>query len=295
MARCLRVPGYNPYDGSMQDAACIGLLQDVLPRLHMRWAGFRKVRRQVCKRIDRRLRALGLPDAAAYRAYLDAHPDEWTALDALCRVTISRFYRDRGVFDALREAVLPDLAERALSAGEDTLRCWSAGCASGEEVYTLTILWARVLQPRFPGLALHVTATDADAHLLERARRAWYPAGTLKDLPEAWREAAFTRQDHAYCLRPAYRANVAWRRQDVRRVMPAGPFHLVLCRNLVFTYFDEALQRRCLRRLAARTAPGGVLVVGKHEALPDGAGDFAALDAHRGLYRKIQPKKSLNG
>ncbi len=270
----------------MNDTVCIGLLQAVLPRLRMRWAGFRKVRRQVCRRIDRRLRALGLPDAAAYRAYLDAHPAEWDALDALCRVTISRFYRDRGVFEALREAVLPDLAGHALAAGGDALRGWSAGCASGEEPYTLAILWRHALQPRFPGLALRLTATDTDAHLLERARRGCYPAGTLKELPDAWRAAAFVRQDNTFCLRPAYRAGIDWRRQDLRRAMPEGPFHLVLCRNLVFTYFDAALQRELLGRLAARLAPRGVLVLGKHEALPEGAEGFAALDAHRGLYRK---------
>ena len=97
----------------MNDLDCVQFLQWALPMMRMRWPGFRKVRRQVCKRVDRRLRRLGLVDVTAYRAYLDDHPDEWSQLDQLCRIPISRFYRDRGVFDLLRDDVLPSLAAAA--------------------------------------------------------------------------------------------------------------------------------------------------------------------------------------
>ena len=86
----------------MNDRECIGFLQWALPKMRMRWSGFRKVRGQVCKRVSRRMAVLALPDATAYRAYLEVTPDEWITLATLCRVTISRFYRDRGVFDHLR-------------------------------------------------------------------------------------------------------------------------------------------------------------------------------------------------
>ena len=97
----------------MKNAECVDFLQWALPRLGMRWPGFRKVRRQVCKRIDRRLRELGLPDLAAYRIRLGQDSTEWKFLDGACRITISRFYRDRGVFDALGANVLPALARAA--------------------------------------------------------------------------------------------------------------------------------------------------------------------------------------
>src|SRR5438477_9810042 len=115
---------------------CVEFLQWALPRLRMRWDGFRKVRRQVCRRIERRSRELGLTDLAAYRDYLERRPDEWARLDALCRVTISRFYRDRETFAALEQEVLP-----ALARGGAEIEVWSAGCASGEEPYTLALLW----------------------------------------------------------------------------------------------------------------------------------------------------------
>jgi chemotaxis protein methyltransferase CheR len=82
----------------MSDPELVAFLQWALPRLGLRWRGYRKVRARVRKKLNERLRGLGLPDIAAYRVRLDAHPQEWAVLDALCQITITRFHRDRGVF-----------------------------------------------------------------------------------------------------------------------------------------------------------------------------------------------------
>src|SRR3989304_6160796 len=97
----------------MKDTDCVAFLQWALPRLGLRWPGYRRVRGQVCKRIDRRIQTLALSGPAADKVYLSEHATEWAALDALCSIPISRFYRDRAVFDALGEQILPELAERA--------------------------------------------------------------------------------------------------------------------------------------------------------------------------------------
>jgi chemotaxis protein methyltransferase CheR len=135
----------------MGDTECVKFLQETLPRLRMRWPGFRKVRNRVCKRVRRRLRELGLPDMASYQSWLDEHPGEWEVLDDYCHIPISR-YRDRSVFEHLRQNVLPRLAEAAQTLGEHALHCWSAGCASGEEVYSLKLIWEMDLAARFPNL-----------------------------------------------------------------------------------------------------------------------------------------------
>ena len=106
----------------MQDKECVQFLQWALPRLSLRWAGFRKVRRQVCKRIQRRIRTIGLADTNAYRKLLETDKEEWQVLDELCRITISRFFRDREVFDCLGAHVLPQLARDRIAAGDATLR-----------------------------------------------------------------------------------------------------------------------------------------------------------------------------
>jgi chemotaxis protein methyltransferase CheR len=250
----------------MRDADCVAFLQWALPRLELRWRGFRKVRGQVCKRIHRRLRELGLGDVAAYRAHLEEHPGEWGVLDGLCRIPISRFYRDRGLFDRLASDVLPDLVRRA----DGELSCWSAGCASGEEPYTLTVLWNLALADRFPDVTLRVVATDADPHLLERARTGRYRWSSLKELPPGWVARAFTRSEGSYSIRPQYKEGVQFEHQDIRTEVPDGPFHLVLCRYLVFTYFEESLQRRVFHEIAKRLTPGGLLAIGRHESLPRG-------------------------
>jgi chemotaxis protein methyltransferase CheR len=97
----------------------------------MRWEAFRKVRGQVCKRIERRRQALGLPDLAAYQQYLEHHSAEWAALDTFCRITISRFYRDRQTCVFVEREVLPTLAGSAVADESETLDIWSAGCAIG--------------------------------------------------------------------------------------------------------------------------------------------------------------------
>jgi chemotaxis protein methyltransferase CheR len=252
----------------MTEAECVTLLQWAAPRLRLRWAGFRNVRGQVCKRIRRRMAQLGLGDTAAYRARLEAEPEEWAVLEGLCVVTISRFYRDREVWDALRETVLPVVADAAIAAGDDELRVWSLGCASGEEPYTLAIAWMLDLAHRYPGLRLRILATDLDEHVLHRARVAEYAAGTLRELPAGWALRAFEPQGERFLLRPHLRAVVDFQRMDVRRALPDETFRVILCRNLAFTYFAAPLQQETLAHIRTRLSDGGALVLGRHEQLP---------------------------
>jgi chemotaxis protein methyltransferase CheR len=177
------------------------------------------------------LAELGLPDAAAYRARLLAEPGEWQVLDRLCVVTVSRFYRDRQLWDALCDEVLPLAAEAALAARESSLYCWSIGCASGEEPYTLAIVWALGLAQRYPSLRFHVIASDVDAKVIERARAGQYAAATLRELPAPWLEQAFERRDGLCVLREPLRRAVELRHEDVRHSVPDEMFRLILCRT----------------------------------------------------------------
>jgi chemotaxis protein methyltransferase CheR len=273
-------------DSLIPDPQGVQFLQWCLPRLHLRWRGFRKVRRQVYKRINRRLQELGLPNIAAYRAYLEDHPGEWPVLDDFCRIGISRFYRDRSVFQYLEHEVLPQLAQLAIAGGEDEIRCWSAGCARGEEPYTLAIIWRDRLAMQFPKLGLRIVATDIDFQAIRRAERGCYSASSVKELPTEWRTGAFVPIANELCLKDEYRTHVTFMAQDIREQEPEGLFHLILCRNLVFTYFDEALQQKTLQRLADRLAPGGALVIGRLESLPDGFPGIQPWSTRLGVHRK---------
>lgn len=256
----------------MERQDCVEFLQWALPRLGMRWSGYRRVHRQVCKRLGRRLHELGLASLQAYRERLEAAPAEWARLDALCRITISRFYRDRSVFDALRERVLPILAAQAQARGATVLRVWSAGCACGEEPYSVALCWRLQPPPGAAALRLQVLASDADAALLRLARHARYPASSLHDLPASWHGQAFEPAAGDWRLRAPLRRGVHFCVHDLRGGLPRIRFDLILCRNLAFTYFAADLQRRLAPALGALLHPGGALVLGRHEALPEQTG-----------------------
>ncbi len=274
----------------MKDRDCIQFLLWSLPRLRMRWKGFRKVRGQVCKRIDRRLCELGLADAAVYRSFLENNSDEWAVLDSLCRITISRFYRDREVFRFLDLVVLVKLSEAALARGDKELRCWSIGCASGEEPYTLAILWDQRTGSRFPSLKIRILATDADGNMIKRAKEGCYAASSITGLPEEWAAHSFIRKGELYCIKDEDREKVSFLVQDVRSAAPEDRFHLIFCRNVAFTYFDSGLQQDVLTRMSDRLLPGGVLVVGSHESLPAEFREFTPWPGIAGVYLKRMNK-----
>lgn len=257
-----------------------------LPRLRMRWSGFRKVRGQVCKRIQKRIIELGFSDAAAYRNHLADHQREWKNLDRMCRITISRFYRDQQVFAFLERRVLPELARRVMIRNDDVTRVWSVGCSSGEEPYSVALTWNLRLRSTFPLLRIHILATDTDHHLIERAKMACYTLSSLKELPDNWRNMAFVQSNNRYCLKPEHQTCVEFLSHDVRNAAPDGPFDLILCRNLVFTYFEYSMQRELLSHLYQALHPDGELIIGADESLPEENAEFTTRSRTLGVYRK---------
>lgn len=251
----------------MRDADCVAFLQWALPRLGLCWQGFRKVHGQVCKRLRRRMKELGVESFAAYRQQLDADPQEWNVLDGLTHITISRFFRDRNIFEALERRVLPDIAALAVREKRQA-RFWSAGCASGEEPYTLKILWDIAVASAFPSAGCSVVATDVDETVLSRARQGCFARGSLRELPEPLLRQGFEQSGGLYCVRREHRDGVSFRRQDLRSEAPEGLFDLILCRNVAFTYFEVPVQREVLRRLIEKIALPGYLVIGAKERLP---------------------------
>jgi len=254
---------------TLSDTDCISFLQWSLPQLHFRWPGFRKVRRQVCKRIQKRMTELGLSDQKKYRQHLMIHPEEWNILDSLCYISISRFYRDKKIFEILNHKILPDLANRRAANQRSKIHAWSIGCSSGEEPYSLKILWELDVKDKL-GMEpeLHITATDVNPGLIQRSLAGTYSAGSLKELPSVYLKNAFDKAGQLLCLKERFKENIRFLRQDIRKQFPPGRFDLILCRNLVFTYFGRELQMAILEKLAGQLHEGGFLIIGAHEKLP---------------------------
>lgn len=268
----------------MSENKWVEFLQWALPHMRMQWRGFRKVRGQVCKRIAGRLEELHLAGPSQYKAYLADNPDEWKKLDSFCRITISRFYRDKSVFRFLQDVVLQDLAKEAET---HRLRCWCCGCAAGEEPYTLSLIWHQILKPRFSDVDLEIIATDSMDTMLNRALTGRYTISSVKELPEELLRTGFIRQKKWYDLKAIYHNPVQFLRQDVRKRMPGGPFQLILCRYLVFTYFDKKLQTELLGKFLSRLAPGGALVLGKIDRLPCKTEKLEPWSEQDHIYKKV--------
>lgn len=237
---------------------------------------------------------LGFSDFSVYEGYLDNHPEERQILDSILQITISRFYRDRGVFDILCSRVLPLMAKDILLHGGDEVRCWTAGCCSGEEAYTLQILWKLCVLPAVhKDLPLRIIATDINHDALKRAQEGNYSESSLKDLPKELIQKAFVQSGKFYAIKKTFRENIEFLEQDIRLQLPGGSFHIIFCRNLVFTYFEEALQRQILGGIIEKLLKRGILVVGIHESLPKGVTDVIQHEENPGIYKKsdlLQPE-----
>jgi chemotaxis protein methyltransferase CheR len=237
----------------------------------------------VRRRLAVRMRARGVHTYAAYAAVLrdDAHEYD-RLLDALT-INVTKFFRNREAWEALTTRFLPDLWEHRQGA----VRCWSAGCATGEEPYTLAIaLLEQARQRGARAAACTVDATDLDPTVLDRAQAGVYRAAALDETPPALVERYFTGTD-PWEVGPDVRAPVRFRRHDLLRDPPPdAPYDVITCRNVVI-YFERANQERLYHAFADALRPGGILMLGKVETLVGGVRDrFQLEDIRERIYRR---------
>lgn len=248
----------------------ISFLQWALPKLGYRWDGFSKPRGQVLKRIRERLHKLELTGGyAEYREHLNNYPEEWKVLDRLCYVTISKFFRDRKMWDYLRSELLPHLISVSKNGN---LTAWSAGCCNGEEPYSLAIIWEQLSEDVRLNCTLRVLASDRYTKLLQHAQRGIYPLGALKELNEKEIERFFHEikdRDSRYRISDRLRQNITFEKRNIRSSLPEGPFDIIFCRNLAFTYYDRQTQLNLLKKMKPLFTQESHLVIGSNESLPN--------------------------
>ncbi len=210
----------------------------------------------------------------------------WDFLDSCCRISISRFYRDRGLFDTISTELIPVIVDKALENRWNRINVWSVGCASGEEPYTIKIIWEDAVQKNKVDLNISITATDINRIVLRRASDGSYSRSSFWELPEKLFKKYFYKEGELYSIKKELKDGINFLEQDVRKDIPDGEFHVILCRNLVFTYFDKQLQIRILADLEKHLVKGGFLIVGCHEKLPEGKFDLKKVEASKMIYCK---------
>jgi len=239
------------------------------------------------RRIAVRMRARGTVSHTEYAGMLDADPREYERLLRSLTINVTKFFRNWDTFSAIQQKVVPALWDL----GERQLRVWSAGCASGEEAYSLAILIHKHAADRREQSRLHsvsIVGTDIEPNCLGAAENAVYGEAALGDTPAALREQYFKEVAGLFTVPPEVRRLVEFQRADLLQSKP--PFddvHLLVCRNVVI-YLEREAQDALFAAFHRVLAPGGILVLGKVETLLGMArGLFSPVNARERIFRKL--------
>jgi two-component system, chemotaxis family, CheB/CheR fusion protein len=236
------------------------------------------------RRIAKRMDETGVSDHNEYLDYLTVHPDEFAYLFNTILINVTSFFRDAPEWDFLAEEILPRLLDG--KAGDEGIRVWCAGCATGEETLTLTMLLAEAMgTDHFLG-RVKLYATDVDDEALAVARMATYPMKALEPVPEHLRAKYFERHDQRFTFRKELRRPVIFGRNDLVQDAPISRVDLLLCRNTLM-YFTGEAQQRILRRFNFALNADGFLFLGKSEMLITHSDLFIPLNLRRRVFTKV--------
>ena len=241
------------------------------------------------RRIQRRVLAARAGDITAYRAQLEASPEEVQALEQDLLIGVTRFFRDEPAFDALMTHLDP-----LIRSGEETpLRIWVPGCASGEEAYSLAIRIREVLDGDQLLRRVQIFGTDIDASAILQAKAGRYTPETLSRLDPGYRDRHFTRDQDAWVVNPAIRAMCSFTLHNLLRDPPFSSLNCISCRNLLI-YLEPTLQAKLIPLFHFALKPEGLLFLGSSEGLAANPGLFDALDrTHRIFLRRQVDRPAL--
>ena len=249
------------------------------------WKGYRKVRKGVKKRIGRHMQSVGCRQMDAYLHLLKTSEAARRACERLLTVSISRFYRDRQIWQLLSMNILPNLARQ----NDNPVRIWSAGCARGEEVYSLKIAWEELKRRSTRAGRLTIVASDLNADYLAMARNGHYTRGSVKELSAELQTRYFqkSRSGRRLSVRPELKTGIEWICQDLLNgPPPEKKYDLILLRNNLLTYYRAPDVNTGFQNVMAALAPAGFLIIGAHEHLPDSATQLTPVVGSKLIYRR---------
>lgn len=212
---------------------------------------------QMERRLQSIMRRAGAADLAAYAKLLQANPPRVKEFQDFLTINVSEWLRNPDKFEEIQRTILPELLRQS-----PRLKVWSAGCSNGSEPYSVMML----LDELDPGGKHQILATDLDEEILKAARGGAYSEKDVRNVSPARRSRYFTEQGDKYVVRPEYRARVRFERQNLLSDPCPTDIDLILCRNVVI-YFTEDAKDELYRRFHRSLKPGGLLFVGGTESL----------------------------
>ena len=244
-------------------------------------------RATLARRIDKRRAAVGAGSFEEYEDYLEVHPDEFEHLFNVILINVTSFFRDPETFDFLRSDAIPALLKSKRT--YEPIRIWSAGCASGEECYSLAMLMAEALGESQYRERVKIYATDVDEAELVVARQASYTERQVQDVPAELRQKYFDANGDRWMFRKDLRRSVIFGRHDLLDDAPISRVDLLVCRNTLM-YFNHEAQAKIVSRFHYALREGGYLVLGRAEMLVNFADVFAPMDLKLRVFTKICPE-----
>jgi two-component system CheB/CheR fusion protein len=240
-------------------------------------------RPSLMRRFRKRMDEVAVSDYGDYRSYLEAEPREVTKLFDTILINVTGFFRDAPTWEFVASTVIPKVLEEA---GEErTIRIWSAGCASGEEPFTVAMLFAEALGDDAFRERVKIYATDVDDDAVNTARHAAYGAKALESVPEHLREKYFRQQNAHFIFLNDLRRAVIFGRNDLLQDPPISRVDLLVSRNTLM-YFGPTAQTRILSNFSFALQPRGYLLLGKAEAMTGRSNLFVAYDLKRRVFVK---------
>jgi two-component system, chemotaxis family, CheB/CheR fusion protein len=235
------------------------------------------------RRVAKRLNAVGAASFSDYLDHLQVHPEEFAYLFDTVLINVTSFFRDPLTWDYLREQVAPAIV--AARGRDEPIRIWSAGCASGQEAYSLAMVFAEVLgsDAFVDRVKLYATDVDEDALLLARQG---YSDADLEQVPEGLRPKYFEKQGSRHVFRAALRRPIIFGRHDLLRDAPISRLDLLSCRNTLM-YFTAEAQERVLRHFRYALKDDGYLFLGRAEMLLTHRDLFDPVDLKQRVFRAI--------
>jgi two-component system CheB/CheR fusion protein len=246
-------------------------------------------RASLMRRVQHQMQRVAIADFEQYHDYLQVHPEEFTQLFNTILINVTGFFRDRDAWDLLAGDLVPGLLDQL---GDEPIRLWSAACASGQEAYSLAMLFAEALGREKFRARVKIYATDIDEEALAFARLASYTERELAGLPDGYRERYFEPVGPRFQFDPDLRRSVIFGRNDLLQDAPISRIDLLACRNALM-YFNAETQARIVTRLGFALKPRGVLFLGKAEMLLNHSATFEPIDLKRRFFRKRTANAAL--
>lgn len=241
-------------------------------------------RPSLVRRVAKRMEMVNVENFADYVDYLEVHPEEFAVLFNTILINVTSFFRDPLAWKFLAESIVPRIMSG--KGPDEPIRIWSAGCASGEEAYSIAMIMAEKLGKKDFRQRVKIYATDADEQALAVARQATYTAKEIQPVPEELREKYLDTAGARYSFNIDVRRSVIFGRHDLMQDAPMSRLDLLVCRNTLM-YFNAEAQGRILGRFNYALNPNGFLFLGKAEMLLIHSSLFSPVDLNYRVFSKI--------